>query len=233
MRRTATVLAVILLLRAPLGAQATRVDDLPHAFPREGAKRVLDNAWVTAWDATWIPSKPTVTHRHVYDYFGVELVDSRTDLVGIDGQARTVTLKRGQSWFIAKGATHFEVGLTNDPPRRAILVDRSDVPSPSYDNSTPLPSAFPLDGGQRVVDNQRVVMWDQTWMPGQPGPMSFYSRNVVVMFVDGGELTLGAPDGPSEVSSFATGQVVFLPGGRARSVRATTHAVRAIVVELK
>ena len=232
-QRRAVLLTALVLVQAALSAQGTSVEDLPHAVPREGAKRVLTNAWVTAWDATWIPNKPTAMHRHLYDYFGVELADSITNLIGRDSQARTVSLRRGQSWFIAKGATHLEIGLTADPPRRAILVDLSDMPSPAYDNSTTFPVAFPPDGAQKVVDNRRVVMWDQAWPPGQPGSMHFYPRNVVLMFVDGGELTFSAPGAPTQVSSFATGEVLFLPGGRARAVQATSTTVRAIVVELK
>jgi hypothetical protein len=181
MRRRAALLTVLVAVQTSFSAQGTSVEDLPHAFPREGAKRVLNNAWVTAWDATWIPNKPTAMHRHLYDYFGVELADSRTNLIGPDNQARTVSLRRGQSWFIAKGATHLEIGLTADPPRRAILVDLSEMPSPSYDNSTTFPVVFPLEGAQKLIENQRVVMWDQTWAPGQSGPTHFYPRNVVVM----------------------------------------------------
>jgi hypothetical protein len=83
----------------------------------------------------------------------------------------------------------------------------------------------------KVVDNQRVVMWDRTWDAGQTVPIHFYERNVFVIFVDGGELMLITPDERPQVSSFATGQVLFLSGGQARALQATKAAVRAIVVE--
>jgi hypothetical protein len=34
----------------------------PDAFPREGAKKVLDNARVVVWDYSWTPGKPTAMH---------------------------------------------------------------------------------------------------------------------------------------------------------------------------
>jgi hypothetical protein len=234
MSRVATLLTTLVLVQASLGAQGTRIEDLPHAFPREGAKRVLANEWLTAWDATWIPDKPTITHRHLYDYFGVELADSRTNSTDLAGQTRTVSLRRGQGWFLPKGgAAHFEVGLTANPPRRAIIVDLSDKPSPSFDNPTRLPDAFPTDGAQKMIDKERVVMWDRMWAAGQKGPMQFYTKNAVVIVVDGGELALSAPDQAPTVSSFVTGDVLFLPGGRAHSISATSAAVRAVVVALK
>ena len=199
------VLMLLGVLSALVSGQSLRTEDIPPAFPREGATRVLENEWVTAWDATWIPNKSTAMHRHAYDYFGVELTDSRTDVIESDGSTRTLSMRRGLSWFIAKGATHREIGISANPPRRAILVDRSDVPSPSYVNSTRFPLASSDSSAKKLVDNARVTMWEQAWAPGQEGPMSFYPRNVVVMFVDGGELTVAAPDRTTELLRVATG----------------------------
>ena len=76
-------------------AQNARSQDYPPAFPREGARRVFDNMWITAWDDTWIPDKPTPMHRHVYDYFGWEFTDSKTDSVSPEGDTRSVSTSRG------------------------------------------------------------------------------------------------------------------------------------------
>jgi hypothetical protein len=230
---TAVLTAFMCAHGASLWAQGTGSHELPHAFPREGATQVFDNSWITAWDDTWIPNKPTAMHRHLYDYFGVELTDSRTRLLEPDSQSRTLSLRRGQSWFLAKGATHLEIGLSTHPPRRAILVDLKDTPSPLYENATRFSGGVPADGALKVVDNQRVIMWDRTWDAGLTVPLHFYERNVFVIFVDGGELMVTTPDEPPQVSSFATGQVLFLSGGHARALQATKVAVRAIVVELK
>ena len=114
--------------------------DLPHAFPREGATRIVDNPRLSAWDATWAVNKPTAMHRHLYDYVGVELVDSQTKITSLDGQVRTATLKKGAAYFLPKGTTHIEEGITS---RHAILVDLKDSPSPLYESKTSLPKAFP------------------------------------------------------------------------------------------
>lgn len=37
---------------------------LPPAFPREGAKLVLDSKYARVWNYTWVPGKPTVMHFH-------------------------------------------------------------------------------------------------------------------------------------------------------------------------
>lgn len=45
--------------------------ELPHAFPREGAKQIFDNERVTIWDVTWIKGQPSTMHRHRFDLVGV------------------------------------------------------------------------------------------------------------------------------------------------------------------
>jgi hypothetical protein len=108
-------------------AQNARSQDYPPAFPREGARRVFDNMWITAWDDTWIPDKPTPMHRHVYDYFGWEFTDSKTDSVSPEGDTRSVSTSRGLAWFLSKGVTHVEIGRSSNPPRHAILVELKDA----------------------------------------------------------------------------------------------------------
>lgn len=232
-RITALLVAFMITQCALLLAQSAASQDLPHAFPREGATQVFDNLWGTAWDVTWTPNKPTTMQRHAYDYVGVELVDSTFNLTAPGGQPRASSFKRGTSYFLVKGTTHIEEGLSSDPPRRAVLIDLKDTRSPSFENTTKYPTAFPSDAARKLVENQRVVMWDCTWTPGQIAPTYFYDKNAFIMFVDGGELTVTSPDGQPQVLSVSSGRVLFNAGGRARAEQATKGAVRAIIVELK
>ena len=214
-------------------AQNAQSQDYPPAFPREGARQVFDNMWITAWDDTWIPDKPTPMHRHVYDYFGWEFTDSKTDSVSPEGDTRSVSTSRGLAWFLSKGVTHVEIGRSSNPPRHAILVELKDAGSPYYRNTTTFPTAFPSDGDRQIVDNQRVTMWERTWMPGQPASPRYFERNVVMIFANAGDLRLGAPVEQPHVTSFAEGAVLFLAGGGARAIEATNIAVRTLLVELK
>jgi hypothetical protein len=119
------------------------------------------------------------------------------------------------------------------PGPQDLLIDLKDTPSPSHENTTQYPTAFSADAARRVVENQRVVMWDVAWTPGESASMHFHRRNTFIMVIDGGELALITPDGQPEVRSIATGQVLFSAGGRVFAEQATKRAVRAIVVELK
>ena len=93
-------------------------------------------------------------HRHAYDYFGLELTDSKTDTVSPEGDARSVSTSRGLAWFLAKGVTHVEIGRSSNPPRHAIIVELKNAASPDYRNTTAFPTAFSADGDRKIVDDK-------------------------------------------------------------------------------
>lgn len=229
----AALLATLISTLATVAAQPAPDADLPHALPRNGATRMMTNEWVTAWDVTWVPNESTGVHRHRFDYFGVELTDSTNELVEPDGRTRPLVLKRGLSWFLGKGATHAEIGRSSEPRRHAVMVDRSEVPAPTVENASAHPTLAPPAGLKPVADNPRIRMWDRTWTPGADAPLEFYGRHVMLLVVDGGELSVRGVEGPAQVAAHASGAALFLPGGQVRAIAATTTPVRAIVVELK
>jgi quercetin dioxygenase-like cupin family protein len=203
--------------------------DLPHAFPRAGAKQVLDNEWGTVWDVVWAPGETTPMHRHRFDYVGVELEDAQVGIVEVDGRRRTFSLKRGESYFLPRGTTHQEVGVSDNPQRHALIIDLKDAPAPVFPNPSGLPDAFTSRGSKKLLENQRVVMWDYTWPSGDRAKRYLYTRNAFIVFLNQGELT--SSDG--RYSMFASGQVVFREGGRAVMEASGSVRVRGIVIELK
>jgi hypothetical protein len=58
----------------------------PDAFPREGAKRPLENARVTVWDYTRTLGKATVTHFHGKDVVAVYLGNAEMSSIAPDGK---------------------------------------------------------------------------------------------------------------------------------------------------
>lgn len=113
------------------------------------------------------------------------------------------------------------------------MVDRTEVPAPTVENRTAHPALAPPPGVKPIADNARVVMWDRTFTPGADAPLEFYGRHVMLLVVDGGELSMRGAEGAPQVSTHQTGAAIFLPGGQARAIQATKAPVRAIVVELK
>jgi hypothetical protein len=215
---------------AGLPAQQT---DFAPALPRGGAWLTLRNELIDAWDVTWIKDAPTPMHRHDYDYLGVELAPSETLLTAPDGATRTITLDRGRVWFLRKGVTHQETGLTDDPPRHAIIVELTGIPTPPVPNDTGFGEG-PVDAGRKpVIDNGRVSIWDVTWSEERSDSTRFHSRPVVLMFMEDTELAWRDPEGARGGGSFEEGEAHFFPAGGALAVWPTGGPARMIVVELK
>jgi hypothetical protein len=233
--RLVGVIVSMALLALGESAQAQSSDarrELPPAFPREGARQVLENDWGTVWDVTWTPGSATPMHRHAFDYVGVEFADTTFSVVAPNGQRRTLPAKAGGAWFLQRGTTHIEEMSGDSPARHAVVIDLKDEAAPSLINSSGSPTVFPQGVGEKIIDNGRVVMWNYTW-PAEGAPTYFYDKNAFIVFVNGGELTSSVAGGPAQPLIVSTGQVLFRAGGRTLSERSAKGNVRGIVIELK
>ena len=226
-RLTGMIFAV-LVASAILIAQTA---ELPHAFPREGAKQVLDNERVTVWDVVWEKNKPTGMRRHRYDLVGVELSDATAKVTSPQG-ATNASPKPGQVFFLQKGVTRSEEG-TSDTPRHAILIDLKDVKIPPLPNKAGYADAFPREGAKKLLENDRVVVWDFSWTPGKPTAMHFHDKDVVAVYLGNGDLSSTTPDGKSVVNSRSFGQATFNPRDRTHYETLVKGTLRVIAVELK
>ena len=90
---------------------------------------------------------------------------------------------------------------------RFIVIDLKDHPVPPIANTSGYPLAFPRPGVTKIVENDRVIVWDYTWTPDVPTPMHFHDKDVVVVFLEDGDLKSTTPDG----------QAVSLPTRQERS----------------
>ncbi len=200
--------------------------DYPHAFPRQGAKIVLDNAQGTVWEVVWPQNVPTPMHRHRFDYMGVELEDAQVRVTEVDGKLRVANTKRDNAWFLPRNTTHIEEGLTANPNRHAVIIDiKDDAPLAG----TACGSPATLDGAKSVVDNARAAIYEYTW-PTTVGAVTC-QRSAFIIFTSGGEISINSSNGPKTVA-VSRAQVLFRPGGR-ESEHAIKGSVHGFIFELK
>jgi hypothetical protein len=91
------------------------------AYPREGAKDVLDNARVIEWDYTWKTHVPVPLHVHDKD--SVEIfVEGGTIRTRIDdGREETKTVTFKDARFVPRGQTDIEEAISGSP--HAIIIE--------------------------------------------------------------------------------------------------------------
>jgi hypothetical protein len=222
--KTALLALLVALLPKPL-------QDLPNAFPRAGAKQLIDNERVTVWDVTVEKGKATPLHRHPLDFVAVDLADASVWVASQNGGGVS-SVKKGQVSFSQKGSADGEEGVS-DAPRHSIIVELKDVSVTPLQNKSGYPDAFPREGSKKVFDNPRVVVWDFSWIPGEATAMHFHDKDVVVVYLDNGDLSSTTLDGKTTVNSYVFGQAKFNARDRTHSELLSKGSQRVIAIELK
>ncbi|HEV3056902.1 MAG TPA: hypothetical protein VGY48_01585 [Vicinamibacterales bacterium] len=116
---------------------------------------------------------------------------------------------------------------------RGVFIVLKDRRVPALENTSGYPNAFPRPGVRKILENDRVIVWDYSWRAGQPSPMHFHDKDVVVTYVADGALTSTTPDGQSTMNEFTAGTVRFNTRDRAHTEAIAKGQPRAIITELK
>ena len=91
------------------------------AFPRAGAKNVLDNPRVRMWDYTWPPGQPVARHIHDTDTIEVFVDGGSIRTTGAGGTSETHTVAFKTARFVPRGRVDTEEAVSGAP--RAIVIE--------------------------------------------------------------------------------------------------------------
>jgi len=170
-------------------------------------------------------ASPTAT-KPLIDNDRVSVLDvSDYSTSGQPTDAVVVSLS-GNAVYVPKGATSKISG-------RLFVIDLKDHPVPPIENKSGYPLAFPRPGTKKLFENDRVIVWDSTWTPGVATPMHFHDKDVVVIFLEDGDLKSTTPDGKEVVNKYTTGTVRFNQRDRTHTETLMNGKQRAIITELK
>jgi hypothetical protein len=169
---------------------------------------LIDNDRVAVWDVTAAdPNGP----RPRGDSVWISLVDL------------------GKAVVKPKGTTADVSGLGG----RAIVIDLKDARAQPIENKSGYPLAFPRPGVKKLLENDRVIVWDYAWTSGVPTPMHFHDKDVVVTYVETGALKSTTADGQASANEFKFGDVRFNQRNRVHTELLVSGKARAIITELK
>jgi ketosteroid isomerase-like protein len=208
--------------------------EYPPPFPREGASKVFENDRVVVWDVTWVKGRPTPLHRHPLDVVGVTLVPGIVRSTYPDGTSREGALEEvGAVTSGGKGLLHREEGVS-DVGRRAILVELKESASPPpLDRPEGVPLAWPREGSKKILENDRVIVWDYEFRSELEMPLHFHDKDTVVVELAPGVLRGYPLDGEPEETTWTGMKARFAPRGRIHREEVVEGRPRVIAVELK
>ena len=206
---------------------------LPLIALAQSNKPIIDNDRVTVWDVTWEKNQPGFAGTGDHDAVTVYLSGGDFKTTTPDGKSRTITHKTGEAVFRPKGPRAPETWVgTGTPPRTTEIALKDSEKRPAA-NTSGNPLAFPRPGATKLIDNNRVFVWDNRWAPGVPTSMHFHDKDVVVSYLEDGDLTSIAPDGSTVVNPYKFGLIRYSAGNRSHKEVVTRGTQRAIIVELK
>jgi len=181
------------------------------AFGQE-AKPVIDNERVTVWDVTW--TKGITNPARGHDRDAVVLL--------IEGpKARTAS-------FSPKTDRRGERGAG-----RSLVIELKDFPVAPLENKTGYPLAFPRPHVKKLLENDRVIVWSYRWNPGEPTPMHFHDKDVVVVYLEPTALTSTTPAGAKTLNDYKAFDIRFNKRDRSHTELLEHGTGSAMMLELK
>jgi hypothetical protein len=220
-----------IILGVPV-ARAQSSKELPPAWPRPGATLLVENDRGAAYNVVYPQGKPTSFHRHRYFFAGLDLNTATIKVTDTEGKFRLGPVIKNRMWFLPKDLTHQEMSTT-DPGRHTVVIDIKEKTAPEVRNTTQYPTNNYAAFQTKVVDNERVVIWDCAWADGAAPTTSFNSRDMFVAIAEGGDLSVVSAGEAPRFEHYNAGQAIFLPGGQARTISSRNGTVHVMLVEVK
>jgi hypothetical protein len=192
--------------------------------PARGSSAPAETPGQTSWDA-WSP----IDNAHVH----VQASTSPNPTAGTLPQVR-VWLDGHVQYIEAGGRaeSHAATG-SRGPAGGAIVTELKDTHIPPHTNTTSSPLAFPRPNAKKVLENDRVIVWEYSWSPGVPTPMHYHDKDVVVTYLEDGALRSTEPNGQTVVNPHYFAFTKFNSGDRTHTEELIRGKGRAIIVELK
>lgn len=164
---------------------------------------IIDNERVTVWDTTG-PLPPAE-----HDFVAVSLT------------------RKGTAVFGHKGDTPGEAGA------RTIVIALKDHPVPPLANNSGYPNAYPRPHIEKLFENDRVIVWNYRWYLGEPTPMHFHDKDVVVVYLEDTVLKSTTPDGKSILNEYKFADTRFNRRDRVHTELLVRDSGSAVITELK
>lgn len=178
------------------------------ALYAQNSKPAIDNEHVTVWDR---PGGSQTKLAYDHDVVVMWLTGPHA----------------GTAAFIPKGSQLKPGGA------RSVIIELKDAPAARYANKTGYPAAFPRPHVKKLFENQRVVVWSYRWNPGEPTPMHFHDKDVVVVYREDTALVSTTPDGAKKLNQYKAFDIRFNKGNRTHTELLDHGTGSAMMMELK
>jgi hypothetical protein len=157
------------------------------AFPREGAEKALDSNTVLAWKMTITKGDSTGLRELTMDQVSVALDDGEVKFTRPDGTWSIEPERTGSVRFDSKGTVIGEEGVGDQPIHFVVFQLKDDAPHPEP-MVNGIPGMFPREGATKLLETDRITVWDQIWKPGELSKLHLHYNHGAAVFLSTGTL---------------------------------------------
>jgi len=176
---------------------------LTFAASAQAGEPLIDNERITVWD-TYAPLSPAQ-----HDFVAVSLTRKGTATLGHKGE------------------------VPGESGAHTVVIELKDYNLAPIHNVSGYPIAFPRPHVEKLLENDKVIVWSYHWNPGEPTPMHFHDKDVLVVYEEDTQLVSTTPDGKKTGNDYKSGDIRFNRRDRTHTELLVNASGSAVMTELK
>jgi hypothetical protein len=163
----------------------------------------------------------------VIDNERVKIWDTSESMAAMADDFVAIDFAKGTAIYGRAGDTAGVPGL------RTVIIDLKNNPVPPLANNSGYPNAYPRPHIDKLIENDRVIVWHYRWFLNDPTPMHFHDKDVVVTYLEDSPLQSTEPNGKAVVNEYKSGDIRFNKRDRIHTELVVRGSASAVIMELK
>ena len=165
--------------------------------------------------------------KPVIDNDRVKVWDTTAAMPSMPDDFVAITFDKGTAVYGRAGETAGVPGV------RTVIIDLKNNPVPPLANNSGYPNAYPRPHIDKLLENDRVIVWHYRWFLNDPTPMHFHDKDVVVTYLEDSPLQSTEPNGKAVVNEYKSGDIRFNKRDRIHTELVVRGSASAVIMELK
>ena len=157
----------------------------------------------------------------------VKVFDTTAAMPAMPDDFVAISFAKGETLFGHAGETAGRDGV------RTIIIELKNHPVAPLANNSGYPNAYPRPHIEKLLDNDRVIVWRYRWNLGEPTPMHFHDKDVVVVYLEDSALQSTEPNGRIVLNEYKSGDIRFNRRDRVHTELLVRDSASAVITELK
>jgi hypothetical protein len=165
--------------------------------------------------------------KPVIDNERVKVWDITESIAAMPDDFVAIDFAKGTAIFGRAGETAGVPGV------RTVIIDLKNNPVPPLANNSGYPNAYPRPHIDKLIENDRVIVWHYRWFLNDPTPMHFHDKDVVVTYLEDSPLQSTEPNGKIVLNEYKSGDIRFNKRDRTHTELVVRGSASAVIMELK